>query len=98
MQTLDAIIERLRNGDATDADWLYVAGDFETLSTDSEADLGSPAYDEDTDVETDPPGFFERGLCITIDRQTVDACIAWADRLSGTASNEAASDIIRYYI
>ncbi|MBB3210737.1 hypothetical protein FHS27_006585 [Rhodopirellula rubra] len=98
MTTLEAIIQRLRSNDASDDDWLYVAGDFADLSLSTDADLGSPSYDEDTDEESHPPEFTKRGLCITIDRQTADQCIAWADRLAEAQDNAAAADIIRYYI
>lgn len=98
MPTLETIIERFRSQDVASDDWLYVSGDFENLSLQSEADIGVPQYEDETDVENDPVGFAERGLGITIDCETVDACIKWADQLSGTRDNEAAADIIRYYV
>ena len=98
MATLETIVKRLRSKDASDNDWLYVAGDFEDLALSTDAELGIPTYDEDTDEESHPPEFTARGLCITIDRQTVDQCIAWGDRLAGGEDDNAAAEIIRYYI
>ena len=45
-----------------------------------------------------PDQFAERGLQSTIDLQTIEDCIQWADQLSGSNGNNAALDVIRYYI
>jgi hypothetical protein len=98
MTTLLQVIQRVRNGPTSDEDWLYIAGDAADLTLDTEADLGCPQFDEETDDEIDPPGFSERGLRSTIDVDTLSHSIAWADRLSGTKDESASLDIIRYYI
>lgn len=98
MTTLLHVIQRVRNRQTGDEHWLYIAGDAADLTLNTEADLGCPEFDEDTDDEIEPPGFSERGLRSTIDVDTLSHSIAWADRLSGTKDDSAALDIIRYYI
>jgi hypothetical protein len=98
MTTLLHVIQRVRNRQTDDEHWLYIAGDAAELTLDTEADLGCPEFDEDTDDEIDPPGFPERGLRSTIDVDTLSHSIEWAVRLSGTKDDSAALDIIRYYI
>jgi len=98
MTDLRSAIRRLRANDASDDCWLYISGDAEDLMLDTEADLGCPEFDEDADEEIHPPGFDARGLWCTIDKQTVDACLQWADRLAGHADDRAAAAVIRYYI
>lgn len=98
MPNLKSIIQRLRAGDASSDDWLYICGDAEDLSLATEADLGCPEFDEDADEEITPPGFEDRGLWVTIDKETVDQCIAWGDRLAGKQGDAAAADVIRYYV
>lgn len=97
MSGFRSVIQRFRAGQADENCWLYIAGDGRNLTLETDADLGTPEIDETGD-EIHPPGFEERGLWPTIDKQTVDACIEWADRLAGTAADEAAADVIRYYI
>lgn len=98
MPSLRSVIQLLRANDASRNYWLYIKGDAKDLSLDTESDLGCPEFDEDTDEEIDPPGFFERGLFSTIDIGTVNACIKWADRLAAKRDDEAVAEIIRYYI
>jgi hypothetical protein len=68
------------------------------LALQTEADLGCPEFDENSDEEIAPVGFAERGLQSTIDIQTLRDCITWADRLSGSTEHGAALVVIRYYI
>jgi len=96
--TLLHVIGRVRNHQTNPEDWLYIAGDVGGLSLNTEADLGYPEFDEQTDEEIDPPGFAERGLRSTIDVETLLECIEWADRLSGRQDDSAALDVIRYYL
>jgi hypothetical protein len=98
MPTLLDVIQRVRNGQTDESDWLYIAGSTVDLTLDTEADLGCPEFDEDAAEEIDPPGFAERGLRSTIDVDTVSHCIEWADRLSGSRNDVAALDVIHYYI
>jgi hypothetical protein len=98
MGTLRNVIQRIRNHQTANGDWLYIAGDPADLTLNTEADLGCPEFDEEHDEETAPPGFSERGLRSTIDVDTLSTSIGWADRLSGTQDDTAALDIIRYYI
>lgn len=98
MPNLLSIIERIRRKQANDADWLYVAGPIRELTLDTDAELGCSDFDEATSEEILPAGFAERGLQSTIDLQTAEDCIQWADQLSGSTDNNAALDVIRYYI
>lgn len=98
MPSLRSVIQRLRANDASWDHWFYIKGDAKDLSLDTESDLGSPEFEEETDEEIDPPGFSERGLWSTIDMETVNACIEWADRLTAKADDVAVAEIIRYYI
>ena len=98
MPSLRSVIQRLRANDASRDHWLYIEGDAKDLSLDTESDLGCPEFDEESAEEIDPPGFSERGLKSAIDKETVDACIEWADRLAAKADDVADAEIIRYYI
>lgn len=98
MTNLAAVIKRVRSHQVDKSDWLYIAGDAVDLCLETEADLGCPEFDDDTDEEVDPDGFAERELWSTIDVDTLEHCIEWADRLSGSQDDHAAADIIRYYI
>lgn len=97
MADLRSVISRVRKRQADDSHWLYMAGAASDLVLETEADLGIPAIAEDTLEEIEPTGFAERGLRSTIDVQTLEDCIAWAERLANSA-NAAALDVIRYYI
>jgi hypothetical protein len=92
------VIERIRRNEVDDGDWLYIAGSADDLTLQTEADLGCPGSDEASREMIDPDGFAERGLHVTIDLPTVEDCISWGDRLAGSQDNDAALDIIRYYI
>jgi hypothetical protein len=98
MPTLDDIITRIRSEAIHREFWLYIEGSAEDLKLHTPADLGIPKFDEETDEESDPTGFVERGLNVTIDAETVKQSIEWADKLAGVADNSAAARIIRYYI
>ncbi|MEQ1831113.1 MAG: hypothetical protein ABL921_34525, partial [Pirellula sp.] len=98
MANLLAVIKRIRSNQIDESDWLYIAGSAVDLTLETEADLGCPEFDEDSDEEIEPAGFAERGLRSTIDVDTVAQCIVWADRLASTQDDNAAIDIIRYYI
>ena len=98
MSNLHAVIQRVRNNQFDNSDWLYIAGPEADLNLSSEAELECPDFDEDTDEEIEPTGFGERGLRLTIDVETMSQCIELADRLSRSQDNHAAADIIRYYI
>jgi len=98
MANLLAVVKRVRSNQIDESDWLYIAGPAVDLTLQTEADLGCPDFDEDSDEEIEPAGFPERGLRSTIDVDTLSHCIEWADRLSGAPDDNAALDIIRYYI
>jgi len=98
MTTLLDVIQRVRNRQVDDEDWLYIAGDPADLRLDTEAALGCPEFDEETGEEIDPSGFADRGLRSTIDVDTLSQSIEWADCLSVSRDDSAALDIIRYYI
>jgi hypothetical protein len=92
------VIQRVRNFQFDESDWLYIAGSPIDLTLNTDADLGCPEFDEENDSEIEPLGFAERGLQSTIDVDTLSHCIEWADGLSGSKDNNAALDVIRYYI
>jgi hypothetical protein len=98
MADLLAVIQHVRSNPIDASGWLYIAGSAIDLSLQTEADIGCPEFDEDSDKEIEPAGFAERGLRSTIDVNTLAECIVWADRLSGTQEDNAALDVIRYYI
>ena len=98
MATLLSVIERVRTNQTDESDWLYIQGPAQDLTLQTEADLGCPESGEDSGEEIDPVGFAERGLQSTIDVQTLEDCISWADRLSASQDNVAALIVIRYYI
>ena len=98
MSTLKDVINRFRSESINRELWLYIAGNMDNLNLQTPADLGIPESDEVSDAELDPPDFSERGLEVTIDAETVDDCIKFADELAGSADNEAAATVIRYYI
>jgi hypothetical protein len=96
--TLSEIIAIVRAGKGSEEQWLFIAGDAADLSGDTECELAEVDFDEELDEEVFPAGFKERGLYSTIDYQTLEDSIQWADRLRGSADDAAACDIIRYYI
>jgi len=96
--TLVQAIQQVRGSQVDREDWLFIAGDAVTLTPTSEVEFGFIDFDEDSDREILPDGFEQRGLYSTIDLQTVESCIEWADRLAGRADDLAAADAIRYYI
>jgi hypothetical protein len=98
MPNLLSIIQRIRRHQADDNDWLYVAGPIRELTLDTDAELACSDIDEATSEEILPAGFAERGLQSTIDLGTIESCIQWADQLSRSIDNNAALDVIRYYI
>jgi hypothetical protein len=96
--TLIQAIHRVRASQVNREDWLFIAGDAVALTPNSEVEFGMIEFDEDSDCEILPEGFEQRGLRSTIDVETVESCIEWADALVGTPDDLAAADSIRYYI
>ena len=98
MPNLLSVIECVRKGHIDLSDWLYIAGSPQDLTLQTESDLGCSEIDDESDEEILPVGFADRGLRSTIDVETLENCIMWAERLSGSHDNAAALDVIRYYI
>jgi hypothetical protein len=98
MNNLLSTIERVRRNETDESDWLYIVGSAGDLTLQTEAEIGCPEFDETSDEEVAPSGFAERGLHSTIDVQTVEDCIRWADRLAGSQDGNAVLDVVRYYI
>ncbi|MEK7951486.1 DUF7716 domain-containing protein [Luteolibacter soli] len=96
--TLFQIITAVRAGEGSESQWLLIVGDAKNLSGETECELAKMDFDEDLDEEVYPPGFKERGLYSTVDYQTLQDCIQWADRLAGCPDEAAACEVIRYYI
>lgn len=98
--TLSEIIGVVRSGAAQGDDlWLYIAGQEEALTLDTDCELAESLIDEDDDYrEILPAGFEQRGLSSTIDLETLQGCIQWADRLAGVPDPAACCEVIRYYL
>ena len=58
MPNLRAVIQPFRFNDAGEDCWLYITGDANDLSLYTEADLGCPGFNEDTDEDIDPSWCF----------------------------------------
>lgn len=95
------VITKIRNrqGDPNE-DWLFISGDAADLNLDTDCDLGVVEIDEDSEDldEIIPEDFQSRDLYSTIDYLAVKDSIEWADRLAGRQDDDAAAEIIRYYI
>lgn len=99
--SLQDVITKIRNREGNpDEDWLFIKGDGSGLHLHTDCALAMVEVDESTDEfeEIIPAELLERGLHSTIDYETVKASIDWADRLTGRRDDEAAAEIIRYYI
>lgn len=98
MASLLSVIKRVREKQTRGDEWLYIAGAAEELTLQSEAELGCPEIDEESDEEIEPIEFIGRGLQSTIELAAIEACISWADRLANARDDDAALNVIRYYI
>lgn len=98
MASLLSVINRVREKQVHGNEWLYIAGSVKNLTLQSDADLGCPEIDEESDEEIEPIEFAGRGLHSTIDIATLEDCISWAGRLTNAQDDDAALDVIRYYI
>jgi hypothetical protein len=98
MPNLHSVIQQVRCNQADDKHWLYVAEPIRQLTLETEAELGFPDIDESSGEEIAPLGYAERGLQNTIDMQSVESCIDWADHLSDSQDDKAVVHVLRYYI
>lgn len=99
--SLQDVITKIRNREGNSgAHWLFINGDPDDLGLETDCALGVIEVDEEADPlkEIIPAGFHERGLHSTIEYQTLVDCVEWADRLAGRSDDEAAAEIIRYYL
>jgi hypothetical protein len=96
--SLAELIAKVRRGEADKEDWLFIAHPVESLSLHTDADIGPVHFDENADSEIIPPDFLKRGLHLSIDLQSFEDCIAWADRLNGSESHAAVLDILKYHL
>jgi hypothetical protein len=99
--SLQEVITKVPNrGGDPHRDWLLIKGDPADLSLDTDCALAVVGIDEDSEEldEIIPAELQERGLRTTIDYETVKASINWADRLAGQQDDDAAAEMIRYYI
>ena len=97
--SLRDVINQVRADRGSEEDWLLIKGAASDLNLQTDAVLCRVDIDEDHDFEEIiPQEYVERGLWSTIDYQTLGECVRWADRLAGGPSDEAACDVIRYYI
>lgn len=97
--TLSEVIATVRSDKESEDGWLFIAGDAEDLSLATDCELAAVEVDEENEFEEFlSPEFEARGLWSTIDYQTLQDCVQWADRLSGGPDEIAACEVIRYYI
>lgn len=98
--SLHDVIRQIRSGEGNRNHWLLIHGEAEELGLSTDSVLSRVDVDEDSEdlEEIIPQEFADRGLWSTIEFETVRNCIAWGDRLADGPSDEAAADVIRYYI
>jgi hypothetical protein len=99
--SLREVIAKVRNGEGNpEEDWLLIHGDAADLGLDTDCALSIVEFDENSDdlLEIIPSELRSRDLHSTIDYLTVKTSIEWADNLAGRQDDNAAADIIRYYI
>jgi hypothetical protein len=98
--SLADVIKQVRADQGHRDDWLLIHGDPAALSLSTDCALSRVEINEDSEdfEEILPAEYVKRGLTSTIDYETLQACVDWAEQLSGTKNDEAAADIIRYYI
>jgi hypothetical protein len=98
--SLQDVIKQVRNDEGNRGEWLLIQGDAADLNLATDCALSRVEIDENSSDlrEIIPPEYLKRGFRSTIDHETVRDCIRWADRLSGRQDDEAAAEIIRYYI
>jgi hypothetical protein len=76
--------------------WLYLPGEREQWTLDTEAFLINPEFDQ-TDEPVLPDGLAQRGLREALDTQTITDCVQWADRLAGRADDAVRLESFLYY-
>lgn len=77
--------------------WLYLPGEREQWTLDTEAFLINPEFDEETDEPVLPDGLAQRGLREALDTQTITDCVQWADRLAGRPDDAVRLESFLYY-
>jgi len=98
--SLRDVIVQIRSGEGNRHQWLLIHGEAEDLGLSTDCVLSRVEVDEDSEdlEEIIPQEFADRGLWSTIEFATVKDCIGHGDRLAGGPNDEAAAEIIRYYI
>ena len=98
--SLADVIRQVRANTGDRDNWLLIHGDPKDLRLATDCALSRVDIDEESEdfEEILPAEYVARGLAPTIDYETLQACVVWADRLSGAHDDEAAAEIIRYYI
>jgi len=94
--TLSEIITMVRDGNGPERHWYFIRGAAEELTCDTECEFAEIAYENGVGIH--PAEIEERGPYSKIDSVSLEATIQFADRLSGGFDNEAACDVIRYYL
>lgn len=77
--------------------WLYLPGEREQWTLDTEAFLINPEFDEQTDEPVLPDGLAQRGLREALDTQTISDCVQWADGLAGRPDDAVRLESFLYY-
>ena len=99
--SLQEIITHIRGGKGNPhEDWPLIECAPENLGLETDCTLSPIEIDESAEDldEIILDVFKNRGLRSTIDYQTVKDSIEWADRLAGRGDDQAAAEVIRYYI
>ncbi len=74
----------LRQGTPKQPDaWLYLHGDVNQWTLDTEAFILNPEYESGQDDPILPDGLANKGLREALDTHTIADCVQWADKLAG---------------
>jgi len=98
--SLHDVIMQIRSGAGNRELRLLIHGPADDLRFSTDCVLSPVDVDEDSEglEEIIPQEFADRGLRSTIEYEAVKGCIEYGDRLAGRPDDEAAAEIIRYYL
>jgi hypothetical protein len=98
--SLAAVIQQVRANVGHRDEWLLIHGDPIHLSLSTDCALSRVEIDEDSEDfdEILPAEYVQRGLVSTIDYETLQQCVNWADQLACQQDDETAARFIRYFL
>jgi len=79
------------------SDWLCLPNE-ENLSLETEAAMAKIEFDEENDEEVLPAALLAKKFASTIDAQTLEDVVNWADRLAGKRDEKVRLESLRYYL